>query len=145
VKAWIRGIKSFDQYFDDLESFAWVLLWALIEIAEAKGGATAYDRELMKYLNGDDLQSLFAGKVFIVEDLNDLLVDNIQGRSKANGTSVLNPFIDILDCWLRLVQEKRYCGQAETLTSSEDSTALYKAFITFAMKKMDELPEVWPF
>jgi len=145
VKAWIRGTRTFDQYFDDLESFAWVLLWAVIEIAEAKGNATALDKELMKSLNRDNLENLREGKGMIINELKDLSESSTQDRSEADATSLFDPFIEILVHWFDLIKAKGHGSNSETVRSSEESTALYKAFITFAMEKMDELPDAWNF
>jgi hypothetical protein len=65
--------------------------------------------------------------------------------SNTDPTSLLDPFIKILDRWFNLVKAKGRCSNSETSPSSEESTALYEAFITFAMTKMDELPEAWHF
>ena len=136
-------IDTFDQYFDDLESFAWVLFWALIEIAKANKKCTPFDQALMKYLNGDDLPGLRAGKGAIVEELKSLS-ERVPGDSpNPCPTSLLVPFIQILDCWFNLVKPKEGNGGAKTLPPSEESTVLYKAFITVAMEKMDDLPEAW--
>jgi hypothetical protein len=141
VRAWRFGTTTFDQYFDDLESFTWVLLWALIEIAEAHKRATRLDQDWVDLLNADTLQALAAGKVSIISLLKDLAMES----SNAEPTSLLDPFIKILDHWFNLVKARGRCGNSETLRSSEESTALYEAFITFAMTKMDELPEAWDF
>ena len=143
LNAWRFGIKTFDQYFDDLESFAWVLLWALIEIAEASDGATVFDRTRMKLLNADDLQTLEAGKEAIVFQLRGLSQRIAKRLPKSKPTALSDPFIEILDHWFNLIEEKEDCGNSETLLPSEESTALYEAFITFAMEKMPDLPEVW--
>jgi hypothetical protein len=84
--AWLFKVDTFDQYFDDLESFAWVLLWASIEIAEAKGGATGYDRELMKALNKDDLNGQWNGKENVASQLNKLSERTLQDRPEAYAT-----------------------------------------------------------
>jgi hypothetical protein len=122
-----------------------VLLWALIEIAEANKGATKYDQHWMRGLNRDDLRLLEVGKKAIVSDLRDLSECIATGEPKERPTSLSDPFIEILDHWFELVRDKRRCGDAGALSSCEESTALYEAFITFAMEKMPELPEEWRF
>jgi hypothetical protein len=141
VDAWAFGVETFDQYFDDLESFAWVLLWALIEIAKASKTATQYDRHWMELLNADDLRSLVTGKGFIVAQLG--VLSKRIGLPKSKPTSLSDPFIEILHHWFELTEENEGYGNSETLSPSEKSTALYEAFITFAMEKMPELPEKW--
>jgi hypothetical protein len=141
VTAWIYGENTFDQYFDDLESFAWVLLWALIEIAKKNKVATPLDRAWMDDLNAGDLRSLEKGKKAIVSDLGDFSRNIAKGRPKK--TSLPDPFIEILHHWFSLIEDQEDCGQAETLSPSKESTALYEAFITFAMEKMRNLPEEW--
>jgi hypothetical protein len=142
-QAWIYGIKTFDQYYDDLESFVWVLLWALLEIAEANDRAMVFDQVWMKQLNSTDLLSLVAGKDFIVRQLEDLTA--FIGLPEPPPTSLLDPFIEILHHWLKLTRRNEDYGNVATLSSNEESAALYEAFITFAMEKMPELPEKWPF
>lgn len=143
MNAWVFGIKTFDQYFDDLESFAWVLLWALVEIAEANDGATIYDQYRMGLLNADGLQTLEVGKVAIVSQLSDLSGRIAKGLPKSSPTSLSDPFIEILHHWFDLIEEKEDCGDSETVSSGEESTGLYEAFITFALEKMPDLPKVW--
>jgi hypothetical protein len=141
LNAWLFGVETFDQYFDDLESFAWVLLWALLEIAEENDRATAYDRVRMKHLNANDLDFLETGKDSIVRQLEDL--SKLVGLPKSKPTSLLDPFIEILHHWFVPTKGKGECGKTETLSPNEESAALYDAFITFAMEKMSDLPETW--
>jgi hypothetical protein len=143
VRAWRLGIETFDQYFDDLESFAWVLLWALLEIAEVNKTATAFDRILMECLNGNDLAGLNAGKVYIASELRTLSKRISRGLPRRLSTSLLDPFVKILDHWFDLIEAKEDCGDTGTLPSSEDSELFYKSFISSAMDPT-ELPDAWP-
>jgi hypothetical protein len=95
----------------------------------------------MQLLNADSLQGLETGKVAIVSKLRKLA----EGSWDAGSTSLSDPFIKILYQWFDLVEAKECFGNSERLRSNEDSTALYEAFITFAMTKMDELPGEWQF
>jgi hypothetical protein len=95
----------------------------------------------MQLLNADSLRDLETGKITIVSKLKKL----VEGSRDAGSTSLSDPFIKILYQWFDLVEAKECFGNSETLRSNEESTALYEAFITFAMTKMDELPEEWQF
>ena len=99
----------------------------------------------MKSLNKNDLDHLALGKKAIATDLNTLSKDIVRGSLKRYATSLLNPFIEILNHWFVLIETENRRGKAETLPSSEESTLLYKSFISYAMEKAKELPDAWTF
>jgi hypothetical protein len=97
----------------------------------------------MKHLNGNDLESLNAGKAYIASELRTLSGDIAHGLPKVCSTSLLDPFIKILDHWFSLIKTMERCGNAGTLPSSEGSNLFYKSFISSAMDPTD-LPDAWP-
>lgn len=142
--AWNEQKDVFDQYYDDLQSFAWVLFVTSIEIARKEGRDTDKDRAWMRSLTSSNLREVETAKYSIPTQL--AMLDNAisNGTRKPLDTSLPEPFVRILNEWFQLTN---YCvpsgGDERTLQSDSSSTEFYKKFIAIALDKMDSVPDTW--
>ncbi|KIM24042.1 hypothetical protein M408DRAFT_331964 [Serendipita vermifera MAFF 305830] len=136
VGTWAREKNSFDQYFDDLESFVWVVLWALLHIAKEKGNATKQDQRWINQLTANDLGILLTGKKSLCFDF--------QQPAEVDDTSLSPPFLELLSKWFGMFRGKIPPGtEARTLLSDEVSTEFYRCFLQVALDTVDQLPDNW--
>ena len=136
LQAWSDGKDLFDQYLDDLESFAWVLLWASLRIAQKGGTVIGRDEEWIESLTEGKPGRLRIGKVAIIYDLL---------QSKYCETSLPAGIRQILQKWFEMCQVAANPPGTDkrTLSSDANSTEFYWRFIDVALGMVDQLPEKW--
>ncbi|KIM24043.1 hypothetical protein M408DRAFT_331965 [Serendipita vermifera MAFF 305830] len=136
LRAWARGKNTFDQYFDDLESFVWVVFWALLQIAIENRYATEQDQDWINQLATNGLKPLL--------NLKGLLCLDFQQPADIFDTSISRPFLELLSKWLGMFGSGSPLGTEErTLLSDDISTKFYRDFLQVALDTVDQLPDNW--
>lgn len=136
MDTWDREENTFDQYFDDVESFVWVVLWALLHIAKEKGNATKQDQDWIDQLATNDLKPLL--------NLKGRLCYKFLRPAAIVKTSISRPFLELLSKWLGMFGSGSTPGMEErTLLSDDISTKFYRDFLQVALDTVDQLPDNW--
>jgi hypothetical protein len=127
---------------DDLESFLWVLLWAILHVIRHHAKLSTDEDKWITGLSNGDVQGLLAEKANIKDRLNDLMF--CDGTSKG-----LKPFGRLLQIWFDYaLQASRELGLELNNPSNNDKFQMfchgwYEKYIKTGLGYMEDLPDTW--
>lgn len=129
-----RKNNYFDTAIDDLESFFWVLIYAVLLIAENRGPLDQYEKLWLDCLTSRDGMS---------QMLKDSFVDDLHEAK----SPVLVVFVPILQAWRNVMVPARAALRDKLQHRSSPDLAFchrrYKRYLDIGFSQLQNLPATW--
>ncbi|KIJ52704.1 hypothetical protein M422DRAFT_156774 [Sphaerobolus stellatus SS14] len=140
IETWLQGTNAPHTPIDDLESFAWVFLWAIFDILTGRGiQLNPMEEDRHESLRSNDL-SILSRKGLLLLDLG---ITPLEDWSPG-----FSAFVPLLKEWLSLAHEargavKRFKGSPPT--DAEFYKTYYERYLGIGAKYLNNLPEDWSY
>lgn len=147
LRSLTRNIQTCHTAVDDLESFVWVLLWAILDILRSKSrkpevSANFSDNEEYYY------STLHSYSYETLKDRNSIVDLLMEDKMDGNSSPGFAVFVDLLYEWLVLAKDA-YFAVRRAGFDPQDPLAFYKVFyakyLQIGVDHLVNLPESWDY
>ncbi|KIJ41908.1 hypothetical protein M422DRAFT_171633 [Sphaerobolus stellatus SS14] len=140
IQSWLSGEEIYHTPIDDLESFIWVLLWAIFDILPKK----RIQLTPVEQRYNDSLRSNSLGLLGVKGGL----LDDLDIRPLKKWSSGFRAFAPLLKEWLTLAKQARaemIAFEDSPPTDVEFYKNYYAQYLEIGVKYLNDLPEDWPY
>ncbi|GJJ12298.1 hypothetical protein Clacol_006539 [Clathrus columnatus] len=139
IKAWNSGRLVAHTPIDDLESFVWVLVWAIFDILKSRRiSLHPVEETFITFMSSRNLSSILC-RMDVAEFVQ---------RPDTDASLGFRPFIPLLRDWFRIVSSADQKREVLNLSQSqEEHTSIYKdvygEYLEAVFNRLEDLPQMW--
>ena len=138
LRGWYEKEAEPHTAIDDLESFVWVLLWAILQIISKKSEFSNRELAWITGLSSDSILNLVAHK----DSIKGLLIK----PSKLSNAFI--PFKDLFKSWFEYADQSCIMDNGPHLLGKENEYQMYcrgwyEKYVNTGLSHLNEMPETW--